>query len=86
MGKSVAFVGLDSNGQDEPLGSITLDGRKLTCGPSDSVLLNNILKKTIVGPGGKVFNPTADPEGWLANLRFQYKSAYLRAFPTEESE
>ena len=80
MTLTVTFYTLGGPGKNAYAGKLTWDGTALAADPADSPLLAGILADPIPEPvTGRALDPGADPEAWLRNLRFTYRSAYLRA-------
>jgi hypothetical protein len=77
----VNINGLDDKGQDQHIGTIAWDDVWFVLNPPNSPILREILVTPIVVPVmGKVRELTAkDKITFLASLRRQYNSAYLRA-------
>jgi hypothetical protein len=70
---------LMEDGNDKIVGRITWDGQSIKCEPN-STLLKCIAEQAIPElKTGKMLYPDKEPEKFLDNLKFQYRSAYLRA-------
>lgn len=83
----VIVYGLSKEGEDEEKGSFQFRGGKIVANPSDSPLLNGMLKESLqIKFEGKIVpvSPSEHPELWLKMLHRQYSSAYLRASKVEE--
>jgi hypothetical protein len=70
MATTVTFYGLDSDGDDHPVGSVTWDGTRATADPPGVPLLADVAA-AVAGHG--------DPGAAVRELPGLYKSAYLRA-------
>ncbi len=67
-------------GKDQIAGDFQWDGNTVTCIPPDSELLRNILQSPVREKDtGETLSSESNPQEWLENLQFQYRSAYLRA-------
>lgn len=81
----VKFYGLNDDGVTAERGRLVWDGDSIRPDPPDSLLLQNVL----ASPAGMDDRgPVAtinDPEAFLKALQGQYRSAYLRAGPPEET-
>lgn len=61
--------------------TVTLDDDRLTgdAEPGYEILLEKILKESVVGPDGEKYSGKDDPKEWFKALPFQYDGIYLNA-------
>lgn len=87
MFKKVTILGVSSTGEDKEVGTITLSGDKLIPDPLGDSTLQSILSAPVYDVKTKSdVSPVDDPETWMENLRFKYRSAYLRATAPEQDD
>lgn len=82
----VKMYSVDGQGNDVEIGQITWDGSEVTAHPTDLPVLQHVMKSPVVAPDGAgKTRMLAAKDGalFLAGLRFQYRSAYLRASAPE---
>ena len=82
----VQIFSLDERGKNVEAGALFYDGRVITATPR-STLMQSVLDEPVRdrATGGTV-TAQSDPIAWLTNLRFHYKSAYLRATEPVQSQ
>ncbi len=72
------------DGKDEVAGTLALERGDVLPRPEDSVLLRGMLEEPVRDlETGEAVYPDEEPERFLKNLRYTYRSAYLRAGPVE---
>jgi hypothetical protein len=79
----VKIFTLDTDGKNVPAGRLVYDGKNIKAEPADSSLLKTILAEPIyatkiTGDDTKSLS-AKDGKLFMEGLRYQYKSAYLRA-------
>jgi hypothetical protein len=81
-----SLTGTSGDVHPEPFGVIRYDGNIFTIDPPDSVALRSVLSRNVLDMATrKPVTAKSDPERWMENLRFQYRSAYLRAGEAKRS-